>query len=82
MGLVWGAFLGALIGWIGSLVMRSSTSENILLDVMAGLFGALALELLLANSGVFDNLAAGYMGAVVALLILSAIRHLPHRESR
>lgn len=78
MDLMGAVLLGAFIGWIGSLVMRSSTSERILIDIATGALGALVLAILLANSGTFDNLMAGYLGAAIAIAIL----HLARRTGR
>jgi uncharacterized membrane protein YeaQ/YmgE (transglycosylase-associated protein family) len=79
VGLFWGIILGAIVGWIGSLVTHATTSEDILLHIGVGLLGALGLELLMANSGTFDNLAAAYVGAVIGLCVLWGVRRVANR---
>jgi uncharacterized membrane protein YeaQ/YmgE (transglycosylase-associated protein family) len=71
--------LGAIVGWVGSLVTHATTSEDILLHIGVGSLGALALELPMANSGTVDNLAAGYVGAVIGLSVLWGVRRVAHR---
>lgn len=66
--------LGALIGWIGSLVMRTDTSEGILLDIAAGVLGAIPMAALLGNNSTFDSLIAGGLGAMIALALLKLVR--------
>lgn len=79
MGLFWGIILGAIVGWVGSLVTRATTSNDILLHIAVGVLGALAVELLTANSGTVDNLAAAYVGAVIGLSVLWVIRRVADR---
>ena len=80
MGLFWGIILGAIVGWIGSLVTHAATSEDILLHIGVGLLAALGLELVMANSGTVDNLAAAYVGAIISLSVLWGVRRVAHRE--
>ena len=66
--------LGALIGWFASLITRTDTSEGILIDIAAGLLGAIPLAALLGNDAIFDSLIAGGLGAVLALGLLKLVR--------
>lgn len=66
--------LGALIGWIGSLVMRTDSSEGIVVDIVVAAIGASALALLLGNRSTVDSLLAGYLGALGGLVLLRLIR--------
>ena len=77
----WSLLLGGLVGWIGSLVMRTDTSEGIFLDIVAGAIGAVAAALLLAES-TFDSLMAGCLGSLSALTLLQAIRRAERRRGR
>lgn len=70
----WSLLLGALIGWIGSLVMRTGSSEGILVDIAVGAAGAVALAALLGNASTFDSLMAGYLGSLGALALLRLIK--------
>lgn len=66
--------VGALIGWIASLVLRTDTSEGILIDIAAGALGAIPLAALLGNNSTFDSLIAGGLGATLALVVLWLVR--------
>jgi uncharacterized membrane protein YeaQ/YmgE (transglycosylase-associated protein family) len=74
MAILWAVILGALIGWIASIVMRTGTSEGIWLDIAAGALGALPLASMLGNGSTFDCVLAGGLGAVLALAVLNLVR--------
>jgi uncharacterized membrane protein YeaQ/YmgE (transglycosylase-associated protein family) len=74
--------LGALIGWVGSLVMRTQSSEGILVDIVVGAIGAGALAVLLGNRSTFDSLLAGYLGAIGGLALVYGIRRAQSRSNR
>lgn len=74
MFIFWAMLFGALIGWIGSLVMRTDTSAGILLDLAAGLLGAIPFAALLGNGSTFDSLLAGGIGGMIALVVLNLVR--------
>ena len=65
---------GAFIGWIASLLTRTNSSEGIVIDVGAGVLGAIPMAALLGNSSTFDSLMAGGLGALMALLVLNLVR--------
>ena len=65
---------GALIGWVASLLTRTDSSEGILIDVAAGILGAIPTAALLGNGSTFDSLLAGELGAMIALLLLNLVR--------
>ena len=66
--------VGALIGWLASLIMRTDTPEGILIDIAAGSLGAIPLAALLGNDAIFDSLIAGGLGGVLALALLKLVR--------
>ena len=72
--ILWAVLFGTLIGWVASIVMRTDTSEGILLDIAAGFLGALPLASLLGNNSTFDSVLAGGLGAILALAILHLVR--------
>lgn len=76
MDIVLPLLLGLLIGWFASLVMRTDTQAGILLDLLVGAAGALALAQLLGEGSMFDNLVAAGLGALVALGLVSLVRRL------
>ena len=72
--ILWAVLFGTLIGWVASIVMKTDTSEGILLDIAAGFLGALPLASLLGNNSTFDSVLAGGLGAILALAILHLVR--------
>ena len=74
MFILWAMLFGALIGWIASLVMRTDTSEGIVMDIAAGALGAIPMAALLGNQATFDSIIAGGLGAMIALVILNMVR--------
>lgn len=74
MGFVFGFMLGALIGWMGSLALRTDTSQGILADIAVGAAGGVFLPLLLGTSATFDRLIAAALGAIVTLILMHGIR--------
>jgi uncharacterized membrane protein YeaQ/YmgE (transglycosylase-associated protein family) len=72
--ILWAMLFGSLVGWIGSLIMRTDTSEGILLDMAAGLLGAIPFAALLGNGSTFDSLLAGGIGAMIAVSLLKLVR--------
>lgn len=82
MAIVGCLLLGAIVGWIGSLAMRSPTTEDILVDIGVGLAGAFALASVIASSSTFDNIVAGYLGSVSAVAILYVVRRVRRNRRR
>jgi uncharacterized membrane protein YeaQ/YmgE (transglycosylase-associated protein family) len=69
-GLIWVA-TGALVGWLGSLVLATATQEGILLDILAGAVGALAGLLLLgapiSGGGPLEQFLAAALGSLLVV---------------
>ena len=74
MFILWAMLFGALIGWVSSVVMRTDTSEGILMDITAGALGAIPMAALLGNEATFDSIIAGGLGATIALVVLNLVR--------
>ena len=74
MFILWAMLFGALIGWIASVIMRTDTSEGILMDIGAGVLGAIPMAALLGNQATFDSIIAGGLGALIALGLLTLVR--------
>ena len=74
MFILWAMLLGALIGWVASLLTRTETSEGILIDIATGILGAIPMAALLGNDATFDSLIAGGLGALIALALLNLVR--------
>ncbi len=65
---------GAFLGWLYSVLLRTDTNERIIIDVLVGALGAVAMALALGNNSLFDGLIAAYLGAFMALGILFLVR--------
>ena len=74
MFILWATLFGALIGWVGSVAMRTDTSEGILMDIAAGALGAIPMAALLGNDATLDSILAGGIGAMIALAVLKLVR--------
>ncbi len=79
--------IGALIGWLASMIMRTDAEQGALANILIGIVGALLGRWLFgsvlgigsavtAGSLSFWGLAWGVLGAVVLIGILKAVRVL------
>jgi len=73
--------LGAVAGWLASLVMKTGAQQGIVLDIVVGIVGALLggwIFGLFGAAGVtgfnFYSLLVAFVGAVVLLAIVRAVR--------
>ena len=89
MGLVFLIVLGALLGWLAAIVMRAERGRGILLNVAAGIGGALVTGLLVGPLLGFGSLLEGRHsvdGLLTALagsiVVLFAVNLLRDREVR
>ena len=79
--LVW-IIVGAIAGWLASIVMKTNASQGLIADIIVGIIGGfiggLLLNLLDIGGGVTGlNLASiltAFIGAVVLLAILRVLR--------
>ena len=69
-GAIW-ILVGALVGWLGSLVLRARTQQEIVFDILAGALGALAGLLLLgapiSGGGPLEQFLAAVLGSVLVV---------------
>lgn len=73
--------LGALAGWIASIVMKTRSQQGLLLDIVVGVVGALLGGILFNLAGArgitgFNlwSLLVSVVGAVILLALVRAIR--------
>jgi uncharacterized membrane protein YeaQ/YmgE (transglycosylase-associated protein family) len=71
---------GAFLGWVYSVLARTDTNERIMVDILVGALGAVAMALALGNNSSFDSLVAAFLGAFVALSVLHIMRGRPGRR--
>ena len=81
--IIW-LIVGGVIGWLGSLVMRTDAQQDVLLNIVVGIVGSLLGGWLLApifgagsiNQGDFSvgGLVVSFLGAVILLALLNLVR--------
>lgn len=71
-GFVW-VLVGAVVGWLGSLVLRARTQQDIAFDILAGALGALAGLLLLgapiSGGGPLEQFLAAVLGSILVVAV-------------
>ena len=79
--LVW-IIVGAIAGWLASLVMRTNRSQGLLEDIIVGIVGGILGGFLLNALGVggevtglnVTSILVAFVGAVILLFLLRAVR--------
>jgi uncharacterized membrane protein YeaQ/YmgE (transglycosylase-associated protein family) len=77
--IIW-LILGALVGWLASMVMRTDAQQGPILNIVVGIIGAMIGGFLLGGSTINDNafnltaLVVSFIGAVVLLAIVNLVR--------
>lgn len=78
--LLW-IILGALAGWIASLIMKTNTQQGTLVDIVVGIVGAFLGGIIFQAFGAAGvtgfniwSLFVAIVGAVVLLAIVKAVR--------
>lgn len=73
--------IGALAGWLASMVMKTNASQGLLMDIVVGIIGAFIGGFVLNMLGLgaaaggfnFASLATAFIGAVILLAIMKAV---------
>lgn len=79
--LIW-IIVGAIAGWLASIVMKTNASQGLVMDIIVGIVGGLIGGWLLTALGVggavtginLGSILTAFIGAVVLLAILRVIR--------
>jgi uncharacterized membrane protein YeaQ/YmgE (transglycosylase-associated protein family) len=77
--IIW-LLIGALVGWLASMVMRTDAQQGAILNIVVGIVGAMIGGFLLGGPSINDsalNLTAilvSFVGAVVLLAIVNLVR--------
>jgi uncharacterized membrane protein YeaQ/YmgE (transglycosylase-associated protein family) len=74
--------VGAIAGWLASIVMKTNASQGLLMDIIVGIVGGLIGGFLLQALGVggavtginLGSILVAFIGAVVLLALLRLIR--------
>ena len=81
--IIW-IFIGGVIGWLASIVMKTNAQQGIFLNIIVGVVGAFLGGLLLAplfGTGTINNddfsisgLFVSFLGAIILLAIVNLFR--------
>jgi uncharacterized membrane protein YeaQ/YmgE (transglycosylase-associated protein family) len=79
--IVW-IIVGAIAGWLASIVMKTNAEQGLIMDIIVGIVGAFiggfVLSLLGVGAGVtglnIGSILTAFIGAVILLGILRALR--------
>ena len=82
--LVW-VIVGAIAGWLASLVMGTNRSQGLLADIIIGIVGGVLGGFLLGALGVggavtginLGSIVVAFIGAIILIAILRAVRATP-----
>lgn len=72
--------IGALAGWIASLIMKTNAEQGLLIDIVVGIIGAFIGGFVVSlfgvdpNNGFIISLITAVIGAVILLAIIKAVR--------
>ena len=77
--LIWWIVLGALAGWIASMIMGTNRQQGLLMDIVVGIVGAIIGGYLvslvgLGTGGFIWSLLVAVLGAVILLWIMRMVR--------
>lgn len=72
--------IGALAGWIASMIMKTNAEQGLLIDIIVGIIGAFIGGFVVSFFGVdpdqslIVSLITAVIGAVILLAIIKAVR--------
>lgn len=72
--------IGALAGWIASMIMKTNAEQGLLIDIIVGIIGAFIGGFVVSFFGVdpdqnlIISLITAVIGAVILLAIIKAVR--------
>ncbi len=72
--------IGALAGWIASMIMKTNAEQGLLIDIVVGIIGAFIGGFVVSlfgidpNQGFIISLITAVIGAVILLAIIKAVR--------
>ena len=77
--LIWWVVLGALAGWIASMIMGTNRQQGLLMDIVVGIVGAIiggyVVSLFGLGAGCFIwSLLVAVLGAVILLWLMRLVR--------
>jgi uncharacterized membrane protein YeaQ/YmgE (transglycosylase-associated protein family) len=80
MGLLILVVVGALLGWLATIILRIEDGRSILANALVGVLGSLVTGLIAGNGAVFGTVSGvallwAVLGSVVAIGVFNLIRH-------
>ncbi len=80
MGLIILVAVGAILGWLATIVMRIDGHREILLNVAVGVGGGLLSGVVIKSDSIIVGISAGALlvgvaGSIASLALLNIIRH-------
>jgi len=87
MGLIVLLTVGAVLGWLGSIVLRHEAARTILTDIGAGAVGAVVAGATASSESVLSGISArafliAFVGAIVLVAALNFLRSTTSTGSR
>jgi len=82
---IWTIVVGAFVGWIASLIMKTDAQQGLLMNICIGVVGALIANLVgtlafpsaaVAGTASLMGIVWGVIGSVVLIAILKALKVL------
>lgn len=85
--LIW-VVVGAIAGWLASIVMRTNRRQGLVADIVVGVIGGIVGGLLLTSIGIrglvtginLGSIAVAFVGAVFLLFVLRLFGAAPARR--
>lgn len=79
MGLIILVAVGAILGWLATIIMRIDGSQEILLNIAVGVSGALLAGMAIKGDSIIVGISAGALlvgvaGSILGLILLHVIR--------
>lgn len=80
MGFILWLIIGALAGWIASMIMGTNAQQGLLIDIIVGIIGAFIGGFVFnalgvsAGSGFIGSLIVATIGAIILLFIVKLVR--------
>lgn len=76
--LIW-LILGAVVGWLASVVMARDAEQGVLLNIVVGIIGALLGGFLFGGPTIndsvsFESLVISFVGAVILLAVVNLVQ--------
>ena len=72
-GLIGTIVLGALIGWIASMIMKTNASMGALANIIAGIVGSAIGGFLFGSHGLVGQIIVGVIGACILIGIVKLV---------